>query len=121
MSLRDQIVTANDAPLTPVEVPEWGATVYVKRLSYGDKVKLVDELTDTADVVGKRLYAVAVLHCVCDQDGTRVFTPDDYDLVVSRDADAVLRVGRVAATVNKLVGDADPVSEAKKNSDATAT
>jgi len=101
MSLRDQIASTTGPQLTPVEMPEWNCTLYVKRLNFGERAKLVDVLTDPANK-NKLMYVLGILAAVTDQDGNKVFTDEDYDLVCSKEMEPVLRLGTVAAKVNQL-------------------
>lgn len=112
MNLKDQIAQARDVKLQPVEVPEWGVTVYLKELTVGERLALYDVMTDDANK-DRLLYVYAILYSVCDQDGNRAFGLEDYDLVANKNADVVLRIGKEAARHNKLIGDA--IDDAKKN------
>ena len=73
---RDQLIaalreTANEKPRS-VET-KWG-TVYVKSLTVGE----VDAQTDdTADGKDKNRIARAVARILCDENGERMFNPDD--------------------------------------------
>lgn len=116
MSLRDQIVSTTGPQLTPVEMPEWNCTVYVKRLNFGERAKLVDVLTDPTKK-DTLMYVWGILAAVCDQDGNKVFTDEDYDLVCGKEMEPVVRLGKVAAKVNQLTG--DPIEDQKKSSETT--
>jgi len=111
MDLREAIRTANDLKLTPCEVPEWNVTIFLRQLNVGERLELFRVLNDDANK-DKLLYVVAILFTACDPDGNRLFTLDDYDLLTSKSGEVVLRIGREAARLNRLVG--DPVDEAKK-------
>ena len=109
--MRDLILNAQDRQLKPVEVPEWGVTVYLRQLSVGDRLALFDVLSDEQNA-NKILYVYAIIFTVCDSSGQRIFTVEDYESIVQKNADVILRLGKECATFNRLLADAVP--EAKK-------
>lgn len=67
-------LTATEAP-RKVEVPKWG-TVYVRDVTVAE----VEEQTrDTADKQDKQRIARGVARILCDENGNRLFNPDDVD------------------------------------------
>jgi hypothetical protein len=86
----------------------------LKELSVGERMRLFDVMADDSNK-DKLLYVYAILATAADADGNRIFTTDDYDLIASKHADVVLRLGKACAEFNKLVG--TPVEDAKKNSE----
>lgn len=75
---REQILRswqAEDKPL-PVEVPAWGGTVYVKRLSAAE----VTELGGDEDTVAYRAFVRAVI----DANGERLFQDGDVPALMAR-------------------------------------
>lgn len=112
MDLREIITQARDVEVVPVQVPEWGCTVHIRQLSVRDRIQLMQKVND--DEAGK-LSVYALLFTLCDEAGTLVFTPQDYDLLASKNARVIDRLGKQAAEINHMVGDA--VDDAKKNSD----
>lgn len=70
MSVRDTILAANDRPTHPVEVPDWGVTVYVSMLTINEVVKgRTMPLLDLALLTLK------------DEAGALVFKPEDIATV----------------------------------------
>lgn len=58
---------------TPVDVPKWG-TVYVRQLTVAE----VDEqAADTKDKDDKNRIARGACRVLCDENGVRVFNPED--------------------------------------------
>ena len=115
MSLRDSILGATDRKLKPVDVPEWGATVYLRELSAAQvaafKAKSIaavdlktNEIKDAATLT--ELEVSVCLWGICDEDGRRVFTDNDVKLlgekspiVISRLADEIIKMSGVGRTV----------------------
>lgn len=112
MNLRELISEVKDYTLEAVPVPEWKTTVYLREITVAERVKLFavlegKSLTDTP------LCAHVLLYALCDQDGKRVFTDDDYDVLASKNAKVIKRLGTRAAEMNGMLSDA--VEDAKKN------
>lgn len=66
--------TATEAPRA-VEVPKWG-TVYVRDVTV-DEVE--EQTQDTANEKDKHRIARGVARILCDENGARLFDPDDAD------------------------------------------
>lgn len=67
-------LTATEAP-RKVDVPKWG-TVYVRDVTVAE----VEEQTrDTEDKQDKMRIARGVARVLCDENGNRLFDPDDAD------------------------------------------
>src|SRR4051812_21328519 len=98
MSIRDQILAANDSRLEPVEVPEWGCTVYVPVITLED----VPEV-ERAEGKAERLAAVIIR----DAEGKRVFTDQDAPALAKKSMAAVVKVVEVFNRVNGYAKDAE--------------
>lgn len=114
MSLRETILSAKSKKLVPLEVPEWGCTVYVSSLSTRDFNHLVKLMGggDTPD----DLFARLVYLCACDSGGTRIFSEGDIPSIQDMDAEPVKRVALKAQEVNGFTDSAEALAE--KNSEA---
>ena len=118
---KQQILDANDRKLEPVEVPEWGGTVYVRTLTGTEKdaylarhVKAVDgQQTFDRNGATEQLVAMAL----CDESGNRLFTDLEARKLGEKNANVLERLVEVATKLNKL--GADGLEEAEKNSEAT--
>jgi hypothetical protein len=107
-TLREAILAKDDRPRKPVEVPEWGTTVYVARLSAGDRVALAklarDEAIDLADYV---------LIFACDEHGVKLFSADDREALSSKSYEALERIVSAGMDFNGMGPDA--IDEAKND------
>lgn len=83
MSVREQILAALDNRLEPVEIPEWGVTVYVPVITLED-VPLIQK----ADGKPERVAAVIIR----DSEGKRIFTDEDAPALAKKSMAAVTRV-----------------------------
>lgn len=106
MSSRDKILAAL-AALKPaaVEVPELGGTVYVRPMTVGGVSRWQAEYAKDA-VKGA---ALAIVDCLCDENGVAVLTAADVDLVA----------GWPASVGNALV-DAIMVNSRLKNAEGAS-
>ena len=118
---KEQILAANDAQPVPVEVPEWGGTVYVRPMSAGERDRWEGELMERTEKrkegivkATENLRAVFLSKCLCDSDGKLLFGPEDIEALAGRSYRAVDRAFEKAQTINGL-SEAD-VEELEKNS-----
>jgi hypothetical protein len=94
MTTKEQILNASDAWLEPVEVPEWGCTVYVPVLTIED----VTEMSKVAKVIADPNVAAAVF-ILRDAEGRRLFTNAEAP-ALARKSMAVLN--RVISKFNEI-------------------
>jgi len=124
-NLRDLILNAPDRKLEPVEVPEWGATVYLKVLSaeqvsryrsiaVGAVNAQTREVTDPVALMNVGCQVVA-WGC-CDENGARLFA--DADVVALGEKSSVV-IDRLSAQILRISGLGRSVATAKKNSESS--
>jgi hypothetical protein len=106
MSLRDTILGAQDTKRIPVEVPEWGVTVWLRTLTGTErdafegslmKGKGKNRAPDLAN-----LRARLVVLCAVDEAGQRIFAPDDVDALGRKAAAPLDRLFSAAQELNGL-------------------
>lgn len=117
MSLRDQILSANDLGMDAISVPEWGVGGGVKKLSGLERAKLVDEVNkykEETNANNVRKLAVIVVYSFVDESGARVFSDDDVEAVANKEMEVLDRIATKALEVNGLNGDSS-VKDAAKN------
>lgn len=95
MTPREELIAAMDADgaETPVEVPgvakRWGR-VFVRPRSVEEIVRR-DKEVDIGDIPLGRVYAIAAARIMCDENGKRLFDPDNESdiarLMRRRDSD----------------------------------
>lgn len=112
MSVRDKILGVGRT-VVPVDVPEWGETVYVHRLSLADKVAAAA----CEDDLGRaEVIAWFVIRAARDAAGARIFGDDDLATVANDlDGDAVRLVWNAVREVNKLFQSAAEATAEKKD------
>jgi hypothetical protein len=102
MSLKDQILAANDVKAEPVAVPEWNCTVFIKTMSGHDR----DHWESLAFPEGKPVehgYRVTLLLvALVDEKGERVFSDADINLLSGKSSGVINRLYDVAARMNGL-------------------
>jgi len=98
MSLsREQILASRgDRRPVPVEVEEWGGTVYLKQLTVADQIKLSE-----ANSPAQMPVAVLVA-CVCDENGVPLFHEADAQELAQESFSIILKVFAEAARLNGL-------------------
>jgi hypothetical protein len=105
-SIKDKILAANDNRLEPVEVPEWGVTVFVPLVTLEDMEGF--QKSDGPNAVARMAAFV-----IRDADGSRPFTDDDAPALAKK---SVAAVNRIVSAFNKLNGFGD---DPAKNSETT--
>jgi len=118
MSLtRDQILDAKDRTLEPVDVPEWGGTLYLQQMSAAQAatfraamLQAVD--SQTASIVDAelltRMERRVVAWCATDADGKRLFTDEDADTLLGDKSPAVItRLSEKALELSALTEEPD--------------
>src|SRR6266540_1372540 len=95
---REQILAARSRrkPI-PLEVPEWGGTVYIKILSAGDQVALSSNGHKDVEIP---IFLVAAT--LVSEDGERLFTDEDVPLLLEEEFPIIMRVYREAARHNGI-------------------
>ncbi len=99
----------------PVTVPEWGVTVYVRRLSVADYLLLADEIESAEKGGAKEQLEALVRLClfvIVDEAGDRVFNDDDGNVIRNSDLAALKRIQEAVLELNKLTKEKDQEVEA---------
>lgn len=121
MAATKDSILAYRAKLTPVEVPEWGGTVYVRVMSGAERDAFEDETFKingkNVELNRKNARARLLVRCITDEGGERLFNDNgDADRLGAQPADVLDRVYAVAAKSNGLSkADEDDLA---KNSDS---
>ena len=103
MTLKDDILKADDCSLTPVEVPEWGLTVYVKKMSLAGMENVqavVNKASSGKD--GKTGVAEMVAKIVYDEAGERIFEDSDAEAIGNKSHTALTRIANAFNDANGL-------------------
>jgi hypothetical protein len=110
MSIRDQILAADDFKSEPVDVPEWGVKLVMRELSVADRGRLVMNDIERVEVAGgfefiPRHDPIALARIVVasahEENGEKTFTDDDAELLAAK---AYTVVHRLAQTARRLSG-----------------
>lgn len=101
MSLRDQILQADDLERQEVEVPEWGVSVWVRGLTSAERDDYESELLEITEDGDKVLHrenarAKLLVRAVVDEDGNRVFGDEDVEALGEKSGRATDRLFDVA-------------------------
>lgn len=98
MLTREQILGADDLKPEPVEVPEWGLTVFVRML-FGDEREALEARRGAEK---SRIFPVIVALATCNEQGDPLFTDEDVQALAKKNFKAVHRVAQAAIRFNKL-------------------
>lgn len=111
MTLREKIAAADDRPLAPVEVPEWGVTVYLRPMSLRERLDLQSLIGDSGTIKFAPLLARTLL----ESSGDRIWSDDQVGEVEDRSPEVIGRLGELAMTFHRLRP--EDTDAAAKNSD----
>lgn len=104
IDFRKRLIGANDVKVQPIEVPEWGGTYYVRVLSGKDRESFEEALSAEQRMKNFRLRFLVL--SLCDEDGVRVLTDADIDLLGERNSVVLNRVFEQAWTINAFTKEA---------------
>ena len=121
MSIRDQILSAQDIPSEMVDVPEWGVKVEVRGMTGAERTRIMDKAVgQTGDVNLQFVYPEIVIATSFDpESGEQIFSPNDRDALLAKSANALDRLASVGMRLSGFTQESADV--AGKDSSATAT
>lgn len=76
MSLTRETILNAKPKTKPIEVPEWGGTVYIRKLS----IAAIQSLKEVGERVGGVQWLIV---CLCDEHGNNLFTEADAEQLES--------------------------------------
>ena len=110
MSLsKDDILSATDAQVETVKVPEWGGTVYIRVMSGKELEELTESFaedngtTQAERVRGLRARLAALT--ICNEKGERLFTNSDVEALQQKNALVLDRIFTAAQKLNGISED----------------
>ncbi len=87
MTLKDQILKADDLRMEAVQTPEWGVTVYVPLMSLADSAELPEDAGSSDENAAALVVAVAR-----NEDRTPIFTAADIPALKGKSMVACRRI-----------------------------
>lgn len=105
-TLRDQILAASDRPREKVDVPEWGASVFISTMSGAERDAFESEIVT---LHGKKtrlnlqnIRAKLVVRTLVDETGQRIFSDADVAELGKKSSSVLSRLYEVAQRMNGL-------------------
>lgn len=119
MSIREQILNADDIETELVEVPVWGVNIEVRSMDGRSRTRLLrNAASSDGGVDMETLYPEMVIQCSFDPEtGERIFNEDDADVLLAKAAGPLELVAMAAMRVSGMTGNA--VEVAGKDSPST--
>lgn len=106
---REDVLEADDARVTPVDVPEWGGRIYVRAMGGDERDAFeMESARLRAGSDGDRFAGMAgirarlVARAACDASGKRLFTPADVARLGLKNGQALDRVFDAARELNGM-------------------
>ena len=114
---RDTILSVTDCKVEPLEVPEWGGTVYVRTITGGERDG-VEYALSKDPVTGRyrqdNFRAYFTMLVCCDESGRKLFKTQDIPALAKKSGAALERIVDAGLKLNRF-SDTD-VEEMTKNS-----
>ena len=112
MSIRDQIINADDIEHEIIEVPVWGVSIEVRSMTGRARTRLIKTATDNDGQLDmETLYPDMVILCAFDPEtGEQIFTQDDRDLLLSKSAGPLELIALAAMRISGMTPDAIEVA-----------
>lgn len=90
MGLRDLILKSEDIKLNKIHVKEWGCDIYIKQICPREQNEYFQWCDEERKKYGElsigRVNSKYVTMLVCDENGKRVFSDDDFDKIMEKNA-----------------------------------
>ena len=112
MSLRDKILAANDHTVTPLDVPEWGETVYLRSWTGAERNRIT-RLWQKGEHHMDEAYSLILTSSLCDAEGKRLFKEADGGALMDKKSAVLEKI--VFASLHANGVNAEAVDAAKKN------
>lgn len=109
----ESILAAEDFCYADVECPEWGGVVRVRSLSGGQR-SLITQRVQAQDT--DELEELLTVMGVVDEDGNRIFTNKDIDLLKKKSNTPISRIAKKIMEISGIGNAGEAVEDAKKNS-----
>lgn len=115
MSLREAILSGEDSylQLREVPVPEWGVSVWIRGMNSFERDAFEASLPDGPERLKNFRAKLAVMSCF-DQDGSRLFQPEDTEQLGKKSGSALDRIAGLALRLSGI--SREEVDAAKKDS-----
>lgn len=123
---KEDILNSADINIQPMDVPEWGGTIYIKSMSGKERDEFEasiktyevtptgkDKSTTKVDIKGLKVILISLV--VCDKEGKLLFTRADVDKLNQKSAKPLQNVFEKAQELNGLGEKA--IKELTKNSE----
>lgn len=108
MSIREQIINADDIDHEIIDIPVWGVKIEVRSMTGRARTRLIKTATDNDGQLDmETLYPDMVILCAFDPEtGEQIFTQDDRDLLLSKSAGPLEQVALAAMRISGMTPDA---------------
>lgn len=101
---RDEILSAKDARLKEIEIPQWGGSVMIKTMTAGEKGKFEQKMLNKNLDYSKVLSEYAAI-IVCDEEGNSLFTPKDIEALANKSSAAMQKIFDAGQELNNVTQD----------------
>lgn len=97
----DDILAADDLSLVPVDVKEWGGTVYIRVMSVGEMERYQREFSEKREKM-EDWRAKLLQKCLCNKNGKQMFSSEQIDQLSSKSVKAMAKLFDLAMKHNAV-------------------
>lgn len=111
-ALREKILATNTLPREPLEIPEWGCTVWAYALTGAQRDSIEAHVMKNRNDLS-HLRARIVVYSARSEDGERLFTDEDIPALEEQAGSALERIFQCSQRLSCL--ESSDIEELKKN------
>ena len=114
MDIKNAILSSKTKRIQKVDVPEWGTPVFMRTMTAGERDAWELAWLDKQGKGGVANFrSVFLVKCLCDEDGTRLFSDGEVEQLAAQDSRVINRLFEIAREQNGLT--TEQVDELAKN------
>ncbi|MGA0081795.1 MAG: hypothetical protein ACO3IT_08515 [Ilumatobacteraceae bacterium] len=114
MDIKNAILSSKTKRIQKVDVPEWGTPVFMRTMTAGERDAWELAWLDKQGKGGVANFrSVFLVKCLCDEDGTRLFSDGEVEQLAAQDSKVINRLFEIAREQNGLT--TEQVDELAKN------
>lgn len=112
-TIRNSILESDDLPLVPIDIDEWGVSLFIRPLD-GDSRFRLSQIAARAAASEENHYITEAYVCegLVSKDGTKVFSLDDRSALASKNPELIERIWKRIAEASGM--NKESLEEAEK-------
>lgn len=109
----DDILDSDDIRSEPVFVEQWQKTIYIREMTGAERQQFLQLVQKSNQTANAEAWLIAMV--ACDEKGEKIFTLDQVDRLLTKNAKALDKLGKKILEMNKIGGEEVVEAEAKNS------